>query len=677
MPGLRRFILVGTLLCSWKAEALTPPPQNHVLEFGGFSSIAAPPSSSFDLGAAFTLEAWVFLEANSTNGIILGRGVGGFMGAEYELMFQGLNVVFAQSNQVSGSGTPANVWSGQLPIRGWTHVAGTLDNGTLRLFINGTEVGNALSPGPPPTRPSQPFLVGSEFTGALRQARVWSRALSAQEIQTGSVKALTGKESGLVAYWPMDDARTLKIRDRGPEGADLTIDLQNNPPRQVHTAVIDNGPYFELDTPDSPFKNCLQPNSTPCPADFMLVDFNHDGALDVVGGRGGAQLEPAPLFALQNDGKGHFADVTNSVLGNPPPQLVAAAVFVAADVVGNGLTDLLVADGGPDHPPWPGGQVHLLVQTPGGQLLDETSSRLPLATAFWHSLAVGDVNGDGKVDIYEGSIGGNVGNGLPIVGPKLLINDGSGHFADESSRLPQDVAMMTGGLGFCGSAFVDVKRDGSPDLVLGACEGQNLARDVILQNDGTGHFAYGPANSMPVRQTGPNGSSKHIVTADFDGDGWPDLLMGQANQDFTGGRVVLLLNNRDGTFRDASNRIVEDWASLPDLAGLDYIRVADFNGDGRPDFVVETCCGSQTHLLFINTGDAHFIDATEILPLNFQAGKFIPGDLGDGTVDIFGFDGPRIDVARNVKPFNPGILTGPCIPDFVTLCGAKRRAVQH
>jgi hypothetical protein len=57
----------------------------------------------------------------------------------------------------------------------------------------------------------------------MRQARVWSRALSAAEIATYATQVLTGSENGLLADWPLDDGAGQIARDIGPNHATLTL----------------------------------------------------------------------------------------------------------------------------------------------------------------------------------------------------------------------------------------------------------------------------------------------------------------------------------------------------------------------------------------------------------------------------------------------------------------------
>lgn len=150
-----------------------------------------------------------------------------------------------------------------------------------------------------------------------------------------------------------------------------------------------------------------------------------------------------------------------------------------ADFNGDGRPDAFVADHGMDGSPWPGYQNTLILSASGGKLVDATAN-LPQVYDFTHSAAAADVNGDGAVDLYVGNV-----YGANMVPPRILLNDGTGHFTVATGLLPAAQADLNQ-TQYTGSAFADVNGDAHPDLILSAEVG--TPQSVVLINDGTGHF---------------------------------------------------------------------------------------------------------------------------------------------------------------------------------------------
>src|SRR5436309_3505635 len=182
------------------------------------------------------------------------------------------------------------------------------------------------------------------------------------------------------------------------------------------------------------------------------------------------------------------------------------------------------------------------------------------------ALAIGDVNGDGRDDIYVGGAKWQAG--------ELFVQDGSGRFhslpepALRADSLPEDVD----------AAFFDADGDGDLDLYVVSggnefWEGEPL-RDRLYLNDGRGNFSRAP---LPPLQH--NGSC--LVPGDFDGDGDVDLFVGSrvvARQYGLSPASYLLENDGHGGFRD----VTREKAPGLDTAGM-VTRATwiDYDGDGK------------------------------------------------------------------------------------------------
>ena len=160
----------------------------------------------------------------------------------------------------------------------------------------------------------------------------------------------------------------------------------------------------------------------------------------------------------------------------------------------------------------------------------------------------------------------------------VLVLDGSG-----TGQFTAGSITALSAAGSASLAVADVNGDGHPDLVVGNAD----ATASVLVNDGAGDFTVA---ADPVTAAGSTG----IAAADLNLDGTPDLISADGGTDFSSGAdsVTVIPGTGDGTVGAAASTNV---GSLP--AGL---VVADLNGDGRPD-VATVDEGSGTVTVLLNT----------------------------------------------------------------------------
>ena len=636
---LSLFLVAPALLL---AQALTPHPQEYVLNFQhGVAS-----TDQIGLGATFTMETWVFLTAASPFAIIMGkannpRSANPFLHYALALDSTGRKPTFIQS---TGQTTTFRSINGpfDLPLSSWTHLAAVLDSGTMRLYVNGQQAASGLSPGIP-AGATVPFGLGGaipdgtlaslccSLSGALREARVWSRALSVSELQAYPLQTLAGTEAGLLADWPLSDGSGSVVNGIGPQTATLTIQGSTT---WAHTQLLDNGPYWEVQ--DLPSLTDI--NYGVQAALFLNVDHRPDillaytpYALD--------KPTAGPVLFLHNEGNRVFSPIKPL----QPSMMVWPRNSTVADLDGDGYEDLVVADHGYDAPPYPGGITRIFMQR-SGQMQDETDSRLPPGPAFTHDVCSADVNGDGSPDLFFASLH----SGGAIQGPILYINDGKGHFKANNALLPP-VFSGTSPPTFLSCRFVDVNRDGAPDLLLGAWGANPQARDWLLLNDGKGNLRDVTALSMPPKRGGATWATLGFATGDVNRDGWPDLIVSiqaDANNGTTT-TMQLLINNRDGTFYDQDDVAL----NVIRMDGFfDKTYALDLNHDGWPDLIAE-----ENHFgvrLYQNMG-GRFEDRTETLPTANSGARPRPADFdGDGRIDIGLFSQNKNQIAwgKNLWP---------------------------
>ncbi len=330
---------------------------------------------------------------------------------------------------------------------------------------------------------------------------------------------------------------------------------------------------------------------------IAVGDFDGDGDTDLIWAEDRSRLH-------LNDGAGRFTDVTASRMPNVTGETWEIAV---GDVDGDGDLDLVLANVlGAGFV----GQNLLFVNDGSGTFVDVTADRLPPDQDASTSVAIGDVDGDGDLDLL-------FGNGQFPAGQRnrLYINDGNGFFTDRSAaRLPafQDAtrAVVVG----------DVDGDGDLDVIFGSRSG----RSRLHLNDGEGFFSDASVGHMPTYQADTEGAALF----DADGDGDLDLVfanggIGQLNR--------LYFNDGNGIFTDVTP------TRMPShVASTTAVAVGDLDGDGDLDLVFSNTSTTRNNQLYLNDGTGTFVDASARMPpedLSTQAVVTTDVD-GDGDRDL-------------------------------------------
>jgi hypothetical protein len=331
-----------------------------------------------------------------------------------------------------------------------------------------------------------------------------------------------------------------------------------------------------------------------------FVERAKETGLDFVhfNGMSGEQYYPeimAPgiaLFDFDNDGDLDVYLPQGTMLG--PKKTVKDATFPPKGPLGDRLfrNDLSIGSDG----------------TRSLRFIDVTQQAGIDVTSYGMGLAAGDVDNDGFVDLYRTGLSGSV----------LLHNNGNGTFTDVTAKAG---VANPGGWGVPAS-FVDYDRDGWLDLYVGNYLHYSIAGDLDCLSV-TGQHDYCPPNSYRAQPDrlyhnrgngtfedvtsralvgGADGPALGISTADFNGDGWIDIYVGndgQPNQ--------LWINQKNGTFKDTaflSGAAVNGQGNAEASMGID---AGDYDADGDEDIFITNWL-AQMNILYGNMGDGVFED---------------------------------------------------------------------
>lgn len=199
-------------------------------------------------------------------------------------------------------------------------------------------------------------------------------------------------------------------------------------------------------------------------------DFDGDGDEDLVFG------DEGPLVFLVNDGSGRF-----DVRREPDPAgLDTTQDLDFADVDGDGDLDLFVANE----------EANRLLLNDGAGRFTDASTQMSGSpeTDETREGVFADIDGDGDLDLFLANVGFRLASaaadsGVQVRGARdrLLINDGTGRFADEAeARLPEWEAHTLD------AKFFDADADGDLNMVIGAAFGGGVR---LYLNDGAGRFS--------------------------------------------------------------------------------------------------------------------------------------------------------------------------------------------
>jgi len=327
-----------------------------------------------------------------------------------------------------------------------------------------------------------------------------------------------------------------------------------------------------------------------------------------------------------------------------PETMGPGCAFIDYD--GDGWPDILLLNG----ENWPGhpgaaSTLKLYHNNHDGTFTDVTHKAGLDIPMFGLGAAVGDYDNDGHDDLFVTAVGQS----------HLFHNNGNGTFTDVTKA-----AGLWGHDEFSTSAaWVDYDHDGKLDLVVANYVQWSMKNDLFCTLDGT-HKSYCTPESYKgtsVRLWHNSGNGKFedvtqragmndatskslgIAILDYNGDGWPDILITNDTQP-----NKLYLNKKNGTFEEdgvsAGIAFSEDGIARAGM-GVD---AADYDRSGKPSIII-TNFANQMLSLYHNEGNGLFVDEAPssevgratLITLGF--GCFFFDYDNDGWPDIFVADG--------------------------------------
>jgi len=389
----------------------------------------------------------------------------------------------------------------------------------------------------------------------------------------------------------------------------------------------------------------------PSPTALTTGDFNGDGNTDLAVANGGNGVSsPGTISILLGNGDGTFRPAVNYL-----SDVYGFYSLATGDFNHDGKPDLIVESS------------TLTVLLGNG---DGTFLTGPATGVAGGPLAVADFNHDGFDDVV---IGRTTTSDTAAVGGVLLGN-GNGTFQPIISfpaSMPDTPFFNIRAL-----AAADLNGDGNPDLV-----GLTPGYLVVLKGNGNGSFQLSGAYATTFNE----GGSDSVIIADFDGDGYLDVAVGNGDAVLLGPTVDthsihILLGNGDCTLQGSPFIGVAPAMGPSHKTGM---AVADFTGDNLPDVVMNDEYGdlylsvNQGHFQFaepsqIASGFAHPVSAQLSTNGNFDLVGAEVGGTGNVLVMLGNGNGTFQAVSKYPVGSSPssiavGNLNGDSEPDIAVL----------
>ncbi len=292
----------------------------------------------------------------------------------------------------------------------------------------------------------------------------------------------------------------------------------------------------------------------------------------------------------------------------------------------------------------------------GQQFVQETASRFPNPNPadYTNQLTIGDIDGDGDLDIIFANGGGFSSPGSPEL-LRVYSNNGSGFFTDSTIGATGGVTGL-----FRGVELGDVDGDGDLDMV--AVQDFNLPADLLI-NTGGGRFASAGAARLPAITL----SSSRAQFGDVDNDGDLDLfIVSGTSSRFDCGQYRLYTNDGAGFFTDQTGILFP----LGNVCNNMDCIFGDIDGDFDLD-IRTSSTGTDNSRLYRNDGFGVFSEVAGV-PADSSAYSYDFGDVdGDGDLDLLGANAGASnsekllinDGAGNYIDSSAWLLSNPSIDD--------------
>ncbi|NET60693.1 MAG: LamG domain-containing protein, partial [Symploca sp. SIO2E6] len=188
-----------------------------------------------------------------------------------------------------------NTPNGSLKSDQWSHVAITNDGKVAKTYINGKLIKKGPTGGTLVVDQKPLYIACSldgtsnrYFKGQLADIRIWNQVRTPKKIKNSMNCRLTGQESGLVAYWPLDEGEGITIKDKTGNGNDGAI-----------AGAVWQPESLDFITPAQPEKPATVPEEPAESSSNLSTVITFDGKKDYVDIQANAVLDLTNNFTIE------------------------------------------------------------------------------------------------------------------------------------------------------------------------------------------------------------------------------------------------------------------------------------------------------------------------------------------------------------------------------------------
>ncbi|WP_075086540.1 tandem-95 repeat protein [Mariniblastus fucicola] len=271
---------------------ISDPQRGDVLDLNGTGQYVSI-GSDFGQPPSLTLAAWINVDAGATDAEIISLGNNVGIRAENQLDSTGLTLFYSNGTDFSSVTTEEAIAG-----TGWRHVAVTFDDATdtQQIYLDGALVASGNDASSIAYDQGSTTVIGGhgddssayDFAGQIDDARIYSRALAAEEIAALATDQTEASDSVAITIDPVNDAPTFSVPGK------LAADWSSGDDA-VYDSILDaSGRTVVVGESDG---------------DFVVARYNSDGSLDNTFGTNGLATYDENLndrftsVALQSDGK--------------------------------------------------------------------------------------------------------------------------------------------------------------------------------------------------------------------------------------------------------------------------------------------------------------------------------------------------------------------------------------